>query len=133
MRASWWSRVIPALTVAFVATLITPAAKAQEQEPEAKTEGAADRDDASARLEAQREAWGLVTPEFRKLELKEGTKHSTKKNASGPKWVSVGPTGSDYDQNGSFTGHVRDSGRARTILPHPTDPNIVYFLTSGGG
>ena len=24
-------------------------------------------------------------------------------------------------------------GRARTILPHPTDPNIVYFLTSGGG
>ena len=36
-------------------------------------------------------------------------------------------------QNGSFTGHVRDSGRARTILPNPTDPEIVYFLTSGGG
>ena len=28
---------------------------------------------------------------------------------------------------------MTDSGRARTILPHPTDPNIVYFLTSSGG
>ena len=28
---------------------------------------------------------------------------------------------------------MRDSGRARTILPHPVDPEIVYFLTSGGG
>ncbi|MEO8431232.1 MAG: hypothetical protein ABI592_06945 [Acidobacteriota bacterium] len=133
MKASLWSRVVPALAVAFAATLMTPAAKAQGQEPEAKTEGAADRDDATARLEAQREAWGLVTPAFRRLELKEGAKHSTKKNARGPKWINIGPTGSDYEQNGSFTGHVRDSGRARVILPHPKDPNTVYFLTSGGG
>ena len=28
---------------------------------------------------------------------------------------------------------MRDSGRARTILPHPTNADIVYFLTSGGG
>jgi len=133
MKASWWSRIVSALAVAFIATLTIPAAKAQEQEPEAKTEDAADRDDATARLEAQREAWGVVTSDFRKLELKEGTKHSAKKNASGPKWVNIGPTGADYEQNGSFTGHVRDSGRARAILPHPTDPNTVYFLTSGGG
>lgn len=132
MKPSWWSRVVPALVVAFAATLTAPAARAQEN-PEAKTEGAADRDDATARLEAQREAWGVVTPEFRRNELKEGTKHSAKKNAPGPKWINIGPTGSDYEQNGSFTGHVRDSGRARTILPHPKDSDTVYFLTSGGG
>ena len=56
-----------------------------------------------------------------------------KKNSRGPKWVSIGPAGADYEQNGSFTGHVGDSGRARTILPHPTNPDIVYVLTSGGG
>src|SRR5205814_7716863 len=52
---------------------------------------------------------------------------------SGPSWISIGPTGANFEQNGSFTGLVRDSGRARTILPHPTDPDTVYLLTSGGG
>ena len=93
----------------------------------------AEQDDASARLEWQRGAWGVVTSTFRQNAIKEGRSHSDKKNAPGPKWVSIGPAGADYEQNGSFTGHVRDSGRARTILPHPTNPNIVYFLTSGGG
>ena len=62
-----------------------------------------------------------------------GKDHSDKKNARGPKWVSIGPAGADYEQNGSFTGHVRDSGRARTVLPHPTNADIVYVLTAGGG
>ena len=88
---------------------------------------------ADARLEWQRQAWGVVTPAFRSHAMKEGKNHSDKKNAPGPKWVNIGPTGADYEQNGSFTGHVRDSGRARTILPHPTNADIVYFLTSGGG
>ena len=96
-------------------------------------EGDAEQDKPTERLEWQRQAWGVVTPEFRALALSEGKSHSDKKNAPGPKWVNIGPTGSDYEQNGSFTGHVRDSGRARTVLPHPTNANIVYFLTSGGG
>ena len=33
----------------------------------------------------------------------------------------------------SYSGLERDSGRARTILPDPTDANTVYLLTSGGG
>src|SRR5512141_344369 len=136
MRALSWTSVALASAVALVTALPAPPARAQEEppveDPAAKT-GGAERDDATARLEAQREAWGLVTPEFRANELKEGTKHSAKKNAPGPKWVNIGPTGADYEQNGSFTGHVRDSGRARTILPHPENPDIVYFLTSGGG
>ena len=101
--------------------------------PPEDVKGGAERDDAKARLDAQRETWGVVTPEFRTNELKEGDKHSGKKNAPGPKWVNIGPTGADYEQNGSFTGHVRDSGRARTILPHPTKKDTVYLLTSGGG
>ncbi len=146
-------RPSPALLAALIATLsfglYVPRSAAQEtrppddtssvalhslepNDPEAKERGA-ETDDATARLEWERGAWGLVTPAFRSLALSEGKSHNDKKNAPGPKWVNIGPTGSDYEQNGSFTGHVRDSGRARTILPHPTNPDVVYFLTSGGG
>jgi hypothetical protein len=92
-----------------------------------------EQDKPTLRLEWQRQAWGVVTPTFRSLAMTEGKNHSNKKNAPGPKWVNIGPTGSDYEQNGSFTGHVRDSGRVRTILPHPTNAGIVYVLKSGGG
>jgi photosystem II stability/assembly factor-like uncharacterized protein len=106
--------------------------RAEVQDPDAKGEGV-EQDDPAARLAWQRAAWGLVTPAFRSNALKEGRKHTDQKNAPGPKWVNIGPFGCDYEQNGSFTGHVGDSGRARTILPHPTNPDVVYFLTSGGG
>jgi len=92
-----------------------------------------DQDDPNARLEWERRAWGVANATFRSNALTLGKDHSDKKNARGPKWVSIGPAGADYEQNGSFTGHVRDSGRARTILPHPTNADIVYVLTSGGG
>jgi hypothetical protein len=98
---------------------------------------AADQDDATARLEWQRGAWGMVTSSFRQLAMREGRNHRDRdrdrRRPQGPQWVNIGPTGAEYEQNGSFTGHVQDSGRARTILPHPTDPDVVYVLTSGGG
>jgi hypothetical protein len=50
-----------------------------------------------------------------------------------PVWVSIGPTRADYEENGTASLIAMDSGRARAILPHPTDPNVVYLLTSGGG
>jgi hypothetical protein len=49
-----------------------------------------------------------------------------------PQWFNIGPIRSNHIQNGVLR-TVTDSGRARTILPHPTDPNILYFLTSSGG
>ncbi len=132
--------------VALLGIASTGLTQSQEVKPvdsterASRTQGGADvngsgaeQDDATARLEWQRQAWGVVTSTFRQNAIKEGKSHSDKKNAPGPKWVSIGPAGADYEQNGSFTGHVRDSGRARTILPHPTNPNVVYFLTSGGG
>jgi hypothetical protein len=147
LRTISWRTAFLYLVVAVCTILSTPTLFAQERTPDetpavqrnleaAESEekvNDAESDDATARLEWQRAAWGVVSPTFRANAMKEGTKHSTKKNAPGPKWVSIGPAGADYEQNGSFTGHVRDSGRARTILPHPTNPDVVYFLTSGGG
>ena len=49
--------------------------------------------------------------------------------AGTPVWFNIGPVKSNHIQNGVIR-TVTDSGRARTILPHPTDPNILYFLTS---
>ena len=94
---------------------------------------AAEADSPNARLEWERTAYGVVTSAFRANELKEAKNHNAKKNAPGPRWVSIGPAGGDFDQNGASTGNETDSGRIRTILTHPTDANIVYALTSGGG
>ena len=118
---------------ALALSLVTPYTFAQEEQENAAKEGGADQDDATARLEWERDTWGVVSSQFRANVIQQANLHNAKKNAPGPKWVNIGPTGADYEQNGSFTGHYRDSGRARTILPHPEDPEIVYFLTSGGG
>jgi hypothetical protein len=130
-----------ALVLSFFLILPAFAQEQPSEEPivahsdanERSGEAEGEKDDPTARLQWQREAWGIVTPAFRATALAEGQKHSNKKNAAGPRWVSIGPAGADYEQNVSYTGFVRDSGRARTILPHPTDANIVYFLSSGGG
>lgn len=47
-------------------------------------------------------------------------------------WTNIGPTSADFASNG-ITLNIVDSGRGRAILPHPTNPDIVYFLNSGGG
>ncbi|MGZ5472738.1 MAG: hypothetical protein ACXW31_02520 [Thermoanaerobaculia bacterium] len=140
MKRSTWRQAV----VGFIVALCLALPAAAQHRPDDSTvrivrteenpkEGDAEQDKPTERLEWQRQAWGVVTPAFRSLALSEGKNHSNKKNAPGPKWVNIGPAGADYEQNGSFTGHVRDSGRARTVLPHPTNPGIVYFLTSGGG
>jgi photosystem II stability/assembly factor-like uncharacterized protein len=47
-------------------------------------------------------------------------------------WQSIGPTRSVKTQN-YYSLQVTDSGRLRNILPHPSDPNTVYVLSSSGG
>lgn len=49
-----------------------------------------------------------------------------------PVWTSIGPTKTEHIENGVKL-NLTDSGRMRSILPHPTDPNTVYLLTNGGG
>lgn len=145
MRAKLWRRFVPApllILLCFAFNAFAQTAPPDDSTPGLELRGEnetgekqtdADQDNPSDRLQWERQAWGVVTPSFRQTAIKEGKKHADKKNAFGPKWVSIGPTGAQYEQNGSFTGLVRDSGRARTILTHPTDPDIVYVLTSGGG
>jgi len=142
MSRTRWAEAVLAVALAAMTGFISPSVRAQSaptDDPDllvpnqSDDKGEFDQDDPTARLQWERETFGLTTPEYRSTAIKEGKKHNDKKNAPGPKWVSIGPTGADYEQNGSFTGHVRDSGRARAILPHPTNPEVVYVLTSGGG
>jgi photosystem II stability/assembly factor-like uncharacterized protein len=49
-----------------------------------------------------------------------------------PQWQSIGPTRANRAENGNKLS-VTDSGRLRNIIPHPTDPNTVYLLSSSGG
>jgi hypothetical protein len=100
------------------------------------------KDEVSARIEANRALMGGDLTEEAKLNaIKELQKQSQLYAAQlpggkAPKgqggWVSVGPTEAKYQTNG-VTLDISDSGRIRTILPHPTDPDTLYLLTSGGG
>jgi photosystem II stability/assembly factor-like uncharacterized protein len=47
-------------------------------------------------------------------------------------WTNIGPVRSNWIQNGPVV-TASDTGRLRTILVHPSNPDIVYVLTSGGG
>ena len=49
-----------------------------------------------------------------------------------PAWTSIGPTRANKTQN-DIKLSVTDSGRLRNILPHPTDANTLYVLSSSGG
>jgi photosystem II stability/assembly factor-like uncharacterized protein len=49
-----------------------------------------------------------------------------------PNWKSLGPTSDEFIQNAVTLNQI-DSGRLRTILPHPEDPDTVYVLSAGGG
>lgn len=47
-------------------------------------------------------------------------------------WVNLGPTRAEEAWN-SVTYSQVDSGRVRSIVPHPVDPGILYLATAGGG
>jgi photosystem II stability/assembly factor-like uncharacterized protein len=49
-----------------------------------------------------------------------------------PAWQSIGPTRANKAENGIKLSKT-DSGRLRNIMPHPTDPNTMYVLSSSGG
>ena len=50
----------------------------------------------------------------------------------GTAWINLGPTRADFEDNGGRY-IAEDSGRARNILTHPSNPNILYMATAGGG
>ncbi len=51
---------------------------------------------------------------------------------AGTTWLNAGPTRSDYSVN-DVTYHDVDSGRIRTVVPHPAEAGILYVASSSGG
>jgi photosystem II stability/assembly factor-like uncharacterized protein len=105
--------------------------------PDVKT-----KDDARARAEAFRERMGGdLTPAFmealmtaadaQRAEYGPAGRGAIKVPAGGP-WTNIGPYRSNWIQNGVRV-NESDTGRTRSFLIHPTDPDIVYTLTSSGG
>src|SRR6266404_2923255 len=120
---------------------------AQSGKPDPLTKAhSRENDDPLARLKALRESWGEASPEAARHVLKEAARQREQypERASAlfaaeaaaaqtvPVWKSIGPTSANFEQSDAML-NVVDSGRVRTILPHPTDANIVYVLSSGGG
>jgi hypothetical protein len=52
--------------------------------------------------------------------------------AGGATWTNIGPYRSNWIQNGLQV-QESDTGRIRTFLVHPTNPDVLYVLTSSGG
>jgi len=52
--------------------------------------------------------------------------------ASSSAFLNLGPTRADFAVNGDKYFEI-DSGRARQILAHPMDPDVLYLATAGGG
>jgi photosystem II stability/assembly factor-like uncharacterized protein len=77
---------------------------------------------------------GELSAEFRAAVLEEVAKIQAGQGnvVVGGSWTSLGPTDTTRFQNG-VNKAKHDTGRLRAVLPHPTDGNTVYVLTSGGG
>jgi len=118
---------------------VSVAASAQMQPGSNAAMDVPDNDDATARAAWMRERFGDVhSPHDQQTLLAERQRESTQRtrqpaSAGAARWISIGPSGDDYIQNGSVTlvGAI-DSGRVRTILVDPLDPSgdSLYVLTS---
>ncbi|MGZ6142286.1 MAG: hypothetical protein ACXWLM_03055 [Myxococcales bacterium] len=111
---------------------IAPALHAQETESL--------RDDPAGRLRARLLMQGEPTPEQQLHVLNEAAaeaakwgigQHRTAAAVSAAAWVNVGPASGT--QVSPTTQAAADTGRIRKIVPHPTDANILYVATAGGG
>jgi hypothetical protein len=100
------------------------------------------KDDPVGRLEWRRETMGGdLTPEFMAAMMAAGDAQRASYGpagrgaigvATGATWTNIGPFRSNWIQNGLQVAES-DTGRVRTFLIHPTNPDVVYVLTSSGG
>lgn len=97
-------------------------------------------DAAKARTEAMKERFGTGRVDVQRIFGEAQKQQKLYKNllpggnapTGTPGWQSLGPTKTNHIQNG-ISLNVVNSGRMRTILPNPTNPDVVYLLTSSGG
>jgi len=100
------------------------------------------KDDALGRIDWMREVMGGdLTAEFMEAVMVAADKQREQYGPagrgaiqvpSGGAWTNIGPDRSNWIQNGLQV-EESDTGRVRTFLVHPTNPNVVYVLTSSGG
>jgi photosystem II stability/assembly factor-like uncharacterized protein len=100
------------------------------------------KDDPTGRREAMLEQYGgEFTPEFLAALTAAANEQTATygplgrggiKAPAGGAWTNVGPYRSAWIQNGGRLTES-DTGRVRTFLVHPTNPDIVYVLKSSGG
>jgi photosystem II stability/assembly factor-like uncharacterized protein len=104
-----------------------------QRAPDGRPQGA---DDPDARVERARASGGPVAPGY--LDRKLAVVRSAQREAAStrralttpqPQWTNLGPT--DVESTISYLWH--DSGRLRAIVPHPTNPRILYLGTAAGG
>jgi hypothetical protein len=146
-RSELLCRQVSCLALVLAVILSLPLIAIAQSEQKGDLTKGVEKDDPFARLNAQEQQNGKVTPAYRDKVLREAQKHNQRlgrdssgavlgtpgQPSTGPAWINIGPFGQQFGQNGSYTGDVVDSGRLRTILTHPTDGNIVYILSSAGG
>src|SRR3954468_5885345 len=97
-------------------------------------------DNARARQEAMKERFGADRKDVAKIASEAAKQKQRYANllpggnapAGTPVWQSLGPTKTNHIQNG-ISLNVVNSGRMRSILPNPNNPDVVYLLTSSGG
>ena len=100
------------------------------------------KDDALGRIDWMREVMGGdLTPEFMEAVMLAADAQRQQygpdgrgaiKVAAGGAWTNIGPDRSNWIQNGLQV-QESDTGRVRTFLVHPTNPDVLYVLTSSGG
>ncbi len=100
------------------------------------------KDDPIGRGEALKEQYGgEFTPEFMEAVLGAANLQAADygpagrggiKVPAGGQWTNVGPYRLNWIQNGLRV-NESDTGRVRTFLVHPNNPDIVYVLKSSGG
>ncbi|MSP63127.1 MAG: hypothetical protein EXR72_22870 [Myxococcales bacterium] len=85
----------------------------------------------------ERVKWGSKIPRSTTTSAAGGTLKTTLPDSgarvTGTTWVNLGPTTATVTKNGSTTIPGVDSGRVRTIVPHPTNTSLLYVAFSGGG
>lgn len=117
--------------------VLGPPAPPNFQQPTAER-GEPVEDDPTERRKWMRERFGGSPGDFKEMRLRayqlqlDLRARGIQPASPPPSWTSIGPANADFSTNG-VTLNVVDSGRVRTILPHPTDVNTVYVLSSGGG
>src|SRR3954462_6654025 len=100
----------------------------------------ANTDNARARSEAMKERFGAEKIDAKPFFAEAQKQQKLYRNllpggqapAGTPRWVSLGPTKTNHIQN-DISLNMVNSGRMRSILPNPTNSNVVYLLTSSGG